>query len=67
MPLHSIQINEPLNAYARPIYLGNYERYPTLTDIKFLTKDRIIVAHRYSSKLYIIQLEPYEVIDEMVV
>jgi hypothetical protein len=69
MSIYPVKIEEPLNDYARPIYLGNYERYPTLTDIKFITKDRVIVAHRYASKLYIIQLleSSYEIIDEIVV
>jgi hypothetical protein len=51
-----IQIVEENVTNFKLLYLDNRSRLPSVTDVKFITKDLIIVAHRYASKLYLIKL-----------
>ena len=52
-----IIIAEPITKYASKIYQGkNNWRYPSMTDVKWISESRIIAAHRYSGKIYIIDL-----------
>lgn len=53
-----IIINEPPTHFTQLIYQGPRSRLATMTDVKFLAPDRILAAHRYSGKLYHIQLGP---------
>lgn len=49
------------------IYLHNKGRYPSVTDIKFINRDLIVVGHRYAYKLYLIKInrekDSYEILD----
>lgn len=50
-----------------PIYLGNKSRFPSVTDVKFINKNLIVVAHRFAYKLYLIEIDydknSYNIID----
>jgi hypothetical protein len=62
-----IILEEPLNRFATKIYNGTRYRYPSVTDVVFVTPDRIVATHRYACKLYYIQLEGanYRILDEL--
>lgn len=49
------------------IYLHKKGRFPSVTDVKFINRNLIIVAHRYAYKLYLIKIDThndtYEVLD----
>ncbi len=49
------------------IFLYNKGRYPSVTDVKFINSELIIVAHRYAYKLYLIKIDThndtYEILD----
>lgn len=49
------------------IYLKDKSRLPSVTDVKFINSNLIIVAHRYSYKLYLIKInfenKFYEILD----
>ena len=62
-----IILEEPLNRFATKLYNGTRFRYPSVTDVVFVTPDRIVAAHRYACKLYYIQLEEqnYRILDEL--
>lgn len=63
-----IIINEPFTPFARKLYQGDRSRYPSMTDVKFLSKDYIVAAHRYGCKVYIICLQDgtsYQIVDSM--
>lgn len=51
----------------KPIYLKDKSRLPSVTDLKFINCDIIIVAHRYAYKLYLMKIdfenEFYEILD----
>lgn len=51
-----IIINEPLTKYASKLYQGQRWRYPSMTDVKFISDDYIIAAHRYGCKVYVIHI-----------
>jgi len=48
-------------------YLGNQKRIATVTDVKFLSDDKLIVAHRAAAKLYLVKInnDTYEIIDSI--
>jgi hypothetical protein len=50
-------IKEPLNKFAVRLYQGSRWRYPSMTDVKFLDTQHIIVAHRYACKVYVIKID----------
>jgi hypothetical protein len=52
-----IIIQEPLNHFAMKLYQGSRWRYPSMTDVKFLDNQYIIVAHRFSGKIYVIHID----------
>lgn len=52
-----IIINEPLSSNERKLYQGERWRYPTMTDVKFLSTNMIVAAHRHGCKVYLISLE----------
>jgi hypothetical protein len=52
-----IIILEPLNHFAIKLYQGSRWRYASMTDVKFLDDQHIIVAHRYSCKVYSIHID----------
>lgn len=60
----NIIIQEPPNQFTKPIYQGSDSRYPTMTDVKWLSETRLLAAHRYAGKLYILNLrgDDYEII-----
>jgi hypothetical protein len=62
-----ISFEEKNDQNIKPIYLKNKSRLPSVTDIKFINKDLIIVAHRYAYKLYLIKInnnsDAYEILD----
>lgn len=60
-----ICIHEPTTQYADIIYQGpSHSRLPTMTDVKWMSVDRIIAAHRYAGKIYIIDItgDSYDII-----
>ena len=64
-------IEEPHNKFVLQIYLGKRFRYPSVTDVVFVSSDRIVVAHRYACKLYYIQFSDpcyshHRIVDELV-
>lgn len=66
-----IVLKEPLPQNELPLYTGNRSRYPSVTDIVFVSHDRIVVAHRYACKLYYIELDEtlplkYRILDTIV-
>ena len=60
---------EPLPANEPLLYLGQRQRYPSVTDVVFVSSDRIVVAHRYACKLYYIELvaDSHRILDEIVI
>lgn len=38
-------------------YLNNEKRQATVTDVKYISKDTVVVAHRAAAKLYLIRIE----------
>jgi hypothetical protein len=64
-----IILKEPVLPSDLPIYLGNRSRFPTVTDVVFVSENRIVVAHRNACKVYYIELEEtkkYRILDEIV-
>lgn len=53
----NIIINEELNKFANKIYQGHRWRYPSMTDVKFIDDEYIVAAHRYSCKVYVINIQ----------
>jgi hypothetical protein len=52
-----IYIHEPITVYAEKIYQGSsHSRITSMTDVKWMSETRIIAAHRYAGKLYIIDI-----------
>jgi hypothetical protein len=49
-----IRLEEPV-VNCQKLYLGTRWRYPTVTDVKFLSPTRLLVAHRHAKKLYLIE------------
>ncbi len=62
-----IIFNEKNDKNLSQIYLYNKGRTPSVTDIKFINRNLIIVAHRYAYKLYLISIDnekdSYEILD----
>lgn len=62
-----IIFEEKNNTNLDRIYLKDKSRIPSVTDVKFINRDIIIVAHRYAYKLYLIKIdfenEIYEILD----
>jgi hypothetical protein len=50
-----ILLKEPFNEYASLLYHGSRSRYATVTDVRFLNSNKILVGHRYACKLYILE------------
>jgi hypothetical protein len=60
-----IKIDEPFKgSKSHPIYFGEKSRIPSHTDVKFLSKTRLVIAHRFSGKLFLvdIQNEKYKIV-----
>ncbi len=62
-----IIFNEKNDKNMAPIYLYDKGRVPSVTDIKFINRNLIIVAHRYAYKLYLISIDnekdSYQILD----
>ncbi len=62
-----IIFNEKNDKNMAPIYLYDKGRIPSVTDIKFINRNLIIVAHRYAYKLYLISIDnekdTYQILD----
>ncbi len=62
-----ILFNEKNDKNLPQIYLYNKGRFPSVTDVKFINRNLIIVAHRYAYKLYLIKIDnekdSYEILD----
>lgn len=62
-----IKFEEENNKNLDKIYLKNKSRLPSVTDVKFINSDLIIVAHRYAYKLYLIKInfetQLYQILD----
>ncbi len=65
-----IPFSENNHLHIQPIYLGNISRFPSVTDIKFLNKNLIVVAHRFACKLYLMEINyeknTYTIIDTFI-
>jgi len=61
--------NEIIPTYWKQGYfwLGKQKRIATVTDVKFLSDNKLIVAHRAAAKLYLVQINnnTYEIIDSI--
>jgi hypothetical protein len=68
MELFTIELNEPINLNTKTIYLGSQKRHPSVTDIKFINNELIVVAHRYASKVYLIEIvnNKHRIIDTII-
>jgi hypothetical protein len=53
----TIPLIEPIPNYIKPLYYKDFFRYPSVTDINFISNEYVIVIHRYSAKVYLIKLE----------
>jgi hypothetical protein len=51
----NIIIEEPLTKFAKSLYQGLHTRYASMTDVKWISKSKLIAAHRYAGKLYCIE------------
>jgi hypothetical protein len=51
-----IIIHEPVNHFAKKLFQGTRWRYPSMTDVKFISDTQIVAAHRYACKVYLIRL-----------
>ena len=56
--LQQIVYKEPPSLMMLPVYLGNRQRYPSVTDLLLLAPYLYLVAHRYGAKLYITEVDP---------
>ncbi len=64
-----IVLEETLMHFVCTIYMGERSRGASLTDVAFVSQNRIVAAHRCASKLYYIQLNDsggYTILDELV-
>jgi hypothetical protein len=52
----NICITEPPTEFTKVIYQGTYSRMSTMTDVKWLSDTRLVAAHRYAGKVYLIDL-----------
>ena len=55
-----IRIIEPSTNFSQIIYQGSDSRCSTMTDVKWISEKRIIAAHRFAGKIYIIDLSGLE-------
>jgi hypothetical protein len=65
-----IKINEVgKGQLAQPIFFGNQSRVPSHTDVVFLSKTRVVIAHRFAAKLYLVQIKDkkYDILDTMTI
>ncbi len=64
MKIKFVEINDK---NLQKIYLKDKSRFPSVTDIKFINRELIIVAHRFAYKLYLIKInfesESYQILD----
>ena len=62
-----IIFNEKNNQKLDKIYLKDKSRLPSVTDVRFINRELIVIAHRYACKLYLIKIdfenEFYEILD----
>jgi hypothetical protein len=61
-----IKIEELLKGpLINPTFFGEQVRIPSHTDVAFLSKDRLIIAHRFSGKFFLVQVkgESFEILD----
>ncbi len=62
-----IIFNEENENKLEQIFLHNKGRIPSVTDVKFINHNLIIIAHRYAYKLYLISIDidknSYEILD----
>jgi hypothetical protein len=49
-----IPLIEPPNDFCQTLYFGQRTRFPSATDVDFVSETRIVAAHRYGCKLYVI-------------
>jgi hypothetical protein len=54
-----IVISEPKNQFATVLYQAGKTRFATMTDVKYIGPNRIVAAHRYACKLYLIQIDDF--------
>jgi hypothetical protein len=52
----NIYITEPPTEFTKVIYQGAYSRIPSMTDVRWLSDTRLVAAHRYAGKVYLIDL-----------
>ncbi len=62
-----IKFDEKNHKNLNKIYLKDKSRLPSVTDVKFINRELIVVGHRYAYKLYLIKInvtsENYEILD----
>jgi hypothetical protein len=64
-----INLQESLMHFECKIYMGNRSRGASLTDVAFVSQNRIVAAHRCAAKLYYIQINDdggYTLLDELI-
>lgn len=59
-----IHLNEPI--VGKPLYQSGRSRYPTATDVAFITDNRIVALHRCGCKAYLIDLNPTKIVHTLV-
>jgi hypothetical protein len=61
LSLRSISYPEPPSSMMLPIFLGERQRYPSVTDVLLLerrpTSLLLVVAHRYGAKIYLTEVD----------
>lgn len=65
-----IYFEEENSENIQKIYLKDKSRLPSVTDVKFINKNLLVVAHRYAYKLYLIKIDydnkSYEILDTFI-
>ncbi len=65
-----IKIDEPFKgSKSQHIFFGKESRIPSHTDVKFISKNRLVIANRFASKLYLVDIRnhKFSIIDTLLI